>query len=458
MLIVYSERSIFMMQKLYLALSFFSLFICHSNTFASNIVVVRNGTSIKDQMTTANTYYEIDDDIDLKGKKLSVPVNSTLDFRGGSIRNGEIVFNCTYVKNPSFKKMHFSGSTREEYFDIVDYGAESGVKTVDCAVLINEIIALKRCDRSERNAKTIHIPNGTFYIKSPILLWAGWEAPITLEGNGNTSSICQLTDNEYLIKVYECHNVKNLRLTYNKRQNLIQNRSIAVACQRAIFCLFENLTICKAHTAFGYITKADYKGDGLTNLNEQCYVSCNFRNIRIYEFSSYAFDFRKERLGGDSGSVYDNIYINCYDWLANTRDNVSRGAINGNNTIAVFTQLNIEGANYSEPLIVLNGMSRVNITSLHVEGPQNVPPLMKIEDQSVIQTSILDLQSCLFKEKDYTMFLLTENGIIDVGQLMVRDDCKKDKEVQTLSLYKSLHGLRGKIEIKRTFDAIKLLK
>ena len=87
-----------------------------------------------------------------------------------------------------------------------------------------------------------------------------------------------------------------------------------------------------------------------------------------------------------------------------------------------------------------------------------MPPLMKIEDQSVIQTSMLDLQSCLFKEKDYTMFLLTENGIIDVGQLMIRDDCKKDKEVQTLSLYKSLHGLRGKIEIKRTFDAIKLLK
>ena len=200
-------------------------FVCSANN-----VVLKKSVSLIRQMTLANTYYEITEDFDLQGKKLIVPANSTLVFRGGSIQNGEIVFNGTSIINPSFHKMHFSGSTPEDYFDIADYGAESGVKSVDCAVLINEIIRLKRPDTSGRDAKTIHIPNGSFYIKSPIVLWAGWEAPITLEGNGNTSSICQLTDNEYLIKVYECHNVKNLRLTYNKRQNLIQNRSIAVAC------------------------------------------------------------------------------------------------------------------------------------------------------------------------------------------------------------------------------------
>jgi hypothetical protein len=428
---------------------FFSAhFVCLANN-----VVLKKSVSLSKQMTLTNTYYEIIDDFDLKGKSLTVPANSTLDFRGGSIRNGEIVFNGTSIKNPSFKNMHFRGNTQEEYFDIVDYGAESGVKTMDCALLINEIIALQRSANSDRNAKTIHIPNGTFYIKSPIVLWAGWESPITLEGNGNTSTICQMRDNGPIIKHYESHYVKGLRLTYDNRQSKVNNKAVAIACQRAIFSLFENLTICKAYTAFGYINVADQKhGINPTGYKEQCYVSCNFRNIRIYETSGYAFDFKKEFPQGDSGSAYDNIYISCYDWLGNTRDNVQAGALRGDNTVACFTQLNIEGANYTGTLIDLSGMSRVSVESLHLEGIKNIPSIAKVQVQSVVSFNIIDVQACEFSIAQYNAIDIRDNGFANVKMLTLRQDCKKTNKVQKLVLTNNSQRLK----IEQKVDAIKM--
>lgn len=427
---------------------FFATSVC-----AANNVVLKKGVPLSKQMTTANTYYEIVYDFDLQGNKLMVPANSTLDFRGGSIRNGEIVFNNTYIKNPSFAKMHFCGSTHEEYFDIVEYGAESGVKTTDCAVLINEIITLKRCDGSDRNAKTIHIPNGTFYIKSPIVLWAGWEAPITLEGNGNTSTICQMEDNVPIIKHFECHYVKNLKLTYSNRQGNKNINATAIACQRAIYSLYENLTICKSNTAFGYISLAEQRqGINPTGYKDQCYVSCNFRNIRIHETSGYAFDFKKEFPQGDSGSAYDNIYISCNDWLNNTKDNLQIGAIRGDNTMACFTQLNIEGANYSGALIDLNGMSRVSVESLHLEGIKNMPSIAKVQVQSVASFNMIDVQACEFNSAQYNAINIKDAGLANVKMLSLRQDCKKTSNVKKPVITNNLQRLK----IEQKLDAIKL--
>lgn len=420
---------------------------------AANNVVLKKSVPLSKQMTTSNTYYEIVYDFDLQGKKLSVPANSTLDFRGGSIRNGEIVFNGTYIKNPSFAKMHFSGSTHEEYFNIVEYGAESGAKTTDCAVLINEIITLKRCDDTDRNAKTIHIPNGTFYIKSPIVLWAGWEAPITLEGNGNTSTICQMLDNVPIIKHFECHYVKNLKLTYNNRQGRKNTNATAIACQRAIYSLYENLTICKSNTAFGYISLAEQsQGINPTSYKDQCYVSCNFRNIRIYETTGYAFDFKKELSQGDSGSAYDNIYINSNDWLGNTTDNISTGAIRGDNTVACFTQLNIEGDNYSGTLIDLDGMSRISAESFHLEGIKNTPAIVRVRVQSVVSFNIIDIQRCVYNSSDYYSFIIKDSGLVNVKLFTLRQDCKNESKGKQISLTNNTKRLK----LEQKLDSIKL--
>lgn len=416
-------------------------------------VVLKKGMSLEKQIVTANTTYEVCDNFDLGGKTLSLPKNVCLSFRGGSISGGTIVFNQTSLVNPSFRKSHFRGSVENDYFNINDYGARPGDKTVDNAVLINELIGLKNSGGSDRDAKTIHIPNGTYYIKTPINLWAGWEAPVTLEGNGNTSTLCQLSDNEHILKVYECHYVKNLRLTYNKRQGLKNTKAVAIACQRAIFSLFENLTICKAFTAFGYITLNEQKqGFNPTGYKDQCYVSCNFRNIRIYETSSYAFDFKKDFPQGDSGSAYDNIYINCNDWLCNTKDNVSVGAIRANNTVACFTQLNVEGSNYTGALIELDGMSRLSVESLHLEGIKNMPSIAKVKVQSVVSFNIIDVQACEFSIAQYNAINIRDSGFANVKMLTLRQDCKKTNKVQKPALTNNSQRLK----IEQKVDAIKL--
>jgi len=416
-------------------------------------VVLKKGTPIDRQIVAANTTYEVYDNFDLGGKTLSLPKNVCLSFRGGIISGGTVVFNNTVLYQPSFSKMHFKGSTTVEYFDIKDYGACAGDKTVDCSVLINELIALKCTNGSDRNAKTIHIPNGTFYIKNPILLWAGWEAPITLEGNGNTSTLCQLTDNTPIIEHFECHYVKNIKLTYDNRQGKQNTKAMAVACQRAIFSLYENLTICKAQTAFGYISLNTQKqGFNPTGYKDQCYVSCNFRNIRIYETSGYAFDFKKEFAQGDSGSAYDNIYISCYDWLGNTMDNVSTGAIRGENTVACFTQLNIEGRGYSDCLIDLDGMSRISIESIHLEGIRNMPAIARVRVQSIVSFNMIDVQMCEFNKANYKAIEIRDSGLANVKILTLKQDCKKTNTVKQPILSNNMQRLR----IEQKLDAIKL--
>ena len=433
----------------------FMLILSTYEVTAKNTIVLKRGISVGKQMALINTRYEINDEFDLAGKTLSIPAGCELDFRGGTIKNGTIVLNDTKILNPSFSRMHFQGSTSVEYFDIKDYGAQAGDKSIDCAVLINELIALKTNHASDRNAKTIHIPNGTFYIKTPINLWAGWEAPVTLEGNGNTSTFCQLTDNEYIIKLYESHYVKNLRLTYSKRQGVENSKAVAIACQRAIFCLFENLTICKAKAGFGYISLMEQQKDyNPTGYKQQCYVSCNFRNIRIYESSGYALDFDKEFAQGDSGSAFDNIYINSNDWLGSMKDNVSQGALRGDNVVACFTQLNIEGANYTSPLINLGGMSRVSLESLHLEGLKKIPTISQVRIQSVVLINMIDVQFCEFSNGQYHAFKTNDNGMVSVKQLTIRQDCKRKGCTPQLTVGNN----EQRIKIEQILDPLKVFK
>ena len=433
-------------------ISLLVLFIyCIASVSAMNKVNLKNGMQLSSQLTSSNTIYIIEFSFDLAGKTINIPNNSTLFFLGGALINGTIILNNTNLINPSFRKVHFKGSTPVDYFNISDYGAISGAND-DCSVLINELISLKSNDKSERNSKTIHIPNGTFYLKSPIQLWAGWEAPVTLEGNGNTSTLCQTTNNEYILKVFECHYIKNLRLTYKQSQDRNRNKSVAIACQRSIFCNFENLTISKSHSAFGYISLGDQSGGfNPTKYKQQCYVSCNFRNIRIYECSGFALDFKKEIPQGDSGSVFDNIYINCLDWGGGARENISRGAFRGDNTMASFSQLNVEGPNYNEPLIYLSGMSRVSIQSFHIEALVNTKSIAKTTIQSALSINILDIQSCSFKDSKFVAFDISDSGLVNVQMLTIRQDCKRNNNSQAVLTNNSKRFL-----IRQLFDSVKL--
>lgn len=412
---------------------------------------------IQKEFQKSNKLYTIDSNLNLKGGTLTLPEGCTLRFQDGCIENGTVIFNKTTLESPKFKNVRFQGSVYNEDFTITDYGAIAGTD-MDCSSVINDLIKLESVAIPSRSAKTIRIPNGTFYIDYPIELWAGWEAPITLVGNGNTSTLCQRHDNDYILKVYECHYVKNLKLAYKTRQELKNSRSVAIACERALCCLFENLTICKAYNAVGYIQAADLKKDTPTGVKQQCYVSCNFRNIRIYETSNYAFDFKKELDNGDSGSAYDNIYINSNDWLSNTTDNVSKGAIRGANTLGSFTQLNIEGTHYSSTLIDISGMSRLSISSLHIEGIKSIPVIIKASVQSVASVDCMDVQYCTFTGNQYQAFNVKDNGWISVNQLMLRTDNKNNVGNYKSQVYHRLSNTNCGVTIHHKLDPIKLFE
>ena len=194
------------------------------------------------------------------------------------------------------------------------------------------------------------------------------------------------------------------------------------------------------------------QGFNPTGYKDQCYVSCNFRNIRIYETSGYAFDFKKEFAQGDSGSAFDNVYISCNDWACSTRDNVQTGAIRGDNTVACYTQLNIEGENHMGALIELNGMSRVSVESLHLEGIKNMPSIAKIQVQSVASFNIIDVQRCEFSSSQYNLFEIRDSGLANVKLLTLRQDCRKTSSELKPVLSSNLQRLK----IEQTLDAIML--
>lgn len=389
-----------------------------------------------------NTVYNIDSIIDLRGGMLNIPDNSTLCFTSGKILNGTVTFNNTNIENPRFENCRFYGSVVESDFSVIDYGVLPN-KNMDCSVIINDLVNLKIVPTSNNNPKTLYFPKGTYYIDNPIELFAGYESPVTIKGVGNMSTICQRHDNDYIIKIYEQNHIRDIRLTYQKRQPSHHSRSVAIACQRSTFSIFENITICKAHTGFGYISQSDMKhGYNPTGSREQCFVSDNFRNIRVYEFSGYAFDFKKEVDLGDSGSVYDNIYISSDDWLSKTTDNISQGAIRLQNTIASFTQLNIEGHHYSNTLIEMKQMSRMNVLSLHLEWIENMPLLLSGNVHSLAHFDLIDIQSCSFNSDSYPLFDLKDKAMVDIAHLGIRSDCKlikRTKNQQQVTLSTAIH-------------------
>ena len=59
--------------------------------------VLKGNQSFASQVTESNTKYVIKHDFDLKGEEVEIPANCVLEFDGGSLTNGTILFNDTYI-------------------------------------------------------------------------------------------------------------------------------------------------------------------------------------------------------------------------------------------------------------------------------------------------------------------------------------------------------------------------
>lgn len=342
-----------------------------------------------------DTVYIIEWDFDLNGETLEVPADCVLDFKGGSFNNGSVVFSGTKFYNPKFNNCTFSGTTNCHVFNIDDFGAISGDESFDNSVVINDLITLK--NDSAKGPKTIYVPNGTYYIQNPIILYDYYYSSVQLYGESDWSVICQVTDNIPIIKHYETNKVCNLRLQYKNYQSVENTKAIAVAAHRMIYSLYENVTIKYANTGFGFLTTSQVQEDGIMNSGiPPCHVNVSARNIKIYAFSNYALDFKKELSNGDSGSVYSNVYISSDDWDGIIGIYTAVGAVRMQNTSAHFDQLNIEGSSYSSYLIDMISIGSVlTIGSLHVEG-MSIKRLINTYNNCCIDIANVNITRCSF--------------------------------------------------------------
>ena len=388
-----------------------------NNLNGMGYIILRRDKSFAEQLTQANTIYEIRYDFDLNGEEVTIPEDCVLDFQGGSLSNGDIILRNTTIVNPKFKECSFSGSCINDFYNIESFGAVRD--SSDCSKIINDIIKLY----SNGKSKSIFIPVGVWNISSPIVLWAGWDQVINLFGTGYRSVLNQVTDNEYIIKKYETTNIHNITLRYKNQQSISDEKAIAVAVARSCFSSWNNINICNANTAFGYIRLSDYDENALNNVGF-CYVNDSFDVIRCYRCSGYAFDFSKKEVDiADSGSYYANIYISSNDpYTGDAFD--CKGAIKASSTNCVFGQLNIEGRGFNSTLIEVSGYSNINIDFAHIEHVDLVSGIYAYSNPT-ININAIELQYVKFVGT-YSKLILQSLSTIKIKTLKFRSCSKKE--------------------------------
>ena len=75
-------------------------------------VILRKNKTFAEQVTKANTIYEIRYDFDLNGEKITIPEGCVLDFQGGSLSNGNIIANRISIIN-KVKFINIEGNISE---------------------------------------------------------------------------------------------------------------------------------------------------------------------------------------------------------------------------------------------------------------------------------------------------------------------------------------------------------
>ena len=109
-------------------------------------------TLTQHMMRKPNTIYIIQYDYCLAGQTIVIPENCVLDFQGGSLKNGKIIFNNTVIEskeNYIFRNLVFEGTTMAKYIYTEWFGAIPNEST-DCTDAF--ISAVKFSDCIKRNS------------------------------------------------------------------------------------------------------------------------------------------------------------------------------------------------------------------------------------------------------------------------------------------------------------------
>lgn len=128
-------------------------------TMAGNPIVIRNDVSIHSQFKKADAVYILRDAIDLKKTTVKIPHNCILKFEGGSIKNGNIVYNDTYLEGRYRLFCKCSGTLSNDIVEPHMYGARGDGKTDD-AYAIQQAI---------NSGKQVFFKRTTYLVGAPIV-------------------------------------------------------------------------------------------------------------------------------------------------------------------------------------------------------------------------------------------------------------------------------------------------
>ena len=102
-------------------------------------VLVNTSSSLASQFNQKNTIYEIQDKIDLEKGTLTLPSNAVLRFNGGSITNGTVTFDNTYVEGlVKFTGVTFKGTLINKEVVLSWFGATTS--NTDNSAIINQVL------------------------------------------------------------------------------------------------------------------------------------------------------------------------------------------------------------------------------------------------------------------------------------------------------------------------------
>lgn len=279
-------------------------------------------------MNLPNTIYEIRYDFDLNGEIISVPENSVLSFVGGSLKNGKIVFNNTFIKGKDvifdIDTLQLSGKVSGKLYTS-QFGYYPEVKK-DLSPLIKMVAA---------NGYTLQFDKGQYYISETYIQKSDGFSLLGANKIGyNTATIISPLDYKksyhYLLKLggmkdftkpsnYEDYSVQNFTIDginfrtwgyigfNNEYANIVYN-SQACGCLCLDFCSFGYLNVVfggdgealfLANTWEIRFEQIRIYGSYINHNRSAIYFGNAFRDIAASNISALAIDYiLAENLGG----------------------------------------------------------------------------------------------------------------------------------------------------------------
>ena len=267
-----------------------------------------------DSVGESDVIYRIVETVDLKGETLTIPANCTLEFAGGSFKNGTIIGSNTKIKAGLQKIFNtditlsgtwIADSLSPEHFGIIGIDATQDTtyiqKALDCCSAIN--------------IKTVKLQNKTYQISSSLLI----QSNIKLEGaasrvwNNGSATILSLAENVVGITVESTGvEINDLKITGNTTNTGISftNRSYYFSGNRIITA---GLGIgFDIQSSWTYIFNLCRIEGGTIGFKIQEGTSGTFNSCVAFSCTEYGFYVTKLNYGSFNGCGTDRCKYGFY--------------------------------------------------------------------------------------------------------------------------------------------------